>query len=75
MLSLFHDLFPTVLHLDAASSDTWSIISQLIEQEVDDATSRLSDAIVGFEPSKEEDAKMRQHLAKYGRGIVENYGM
>ena len=62
---------PTVSHLDAASSDTWSIISQLMEQEVDDATSRLSDAIVGFEPSKEEEGKMRQHLAKYGRGIVE----
>ncbi|KAG0557068.1 hypothetical protein KC19_11G100400 [Ceratodon purpureus] len=62
---------PTASLLDAAAPDTWSAISQLMEQEVDDATSRLSDAIVGFEPSKEEEAKIRQHLSKYGRGVVE----
>lgn len=62
---------PTASLLDAAAPDTWSAISQLMEQEVDTATSRLSDAIVGFEPSKEEEAKIRQHLSRYGRGIVE----
>lgn len=62
---------PTASLLDAAAPDTWSAISRLMEAEVKDATSRLSDAIVGFEPSKEEETKMRDFLSKFGRGVVE----
>lgn len=62
---------PTASLLDAAAPDTWSEISRLMENEVQDAIHRFSGAIVGFEPSKEEEAKMRESLAKYGRGVVE----
>jgi hypothetical protein len=62
---------PTASLLDAAAPDTWSLISNLMEKEVQDTISRFSEAIVSFEPSEEEEAKLRDSLSKYGRAVVE----
>lgn len=62
---------PTASLLDAAAPDTWSLISNLMEKEVQDAISRFSEAIVSFEPTKEEEAKLRDSLSKHGRAVVE----
>ena len=62
---------PTASLLDAATPDTWPAISRLLEQEVEAATLRLSEAISGYKPSKEEQASMLNSLARHGRNIVE----
>jgi hypothetical protein len=62
---------PTASLLDAATPDTWPAIGRLLEQEVEAATSRLSEAISGYKPSKEEQASMLSSLARHGRNIVE----
>lgn len=62
---------PTASLLDAAAPDTWSLISNLMEKEVQDVISRFSEAIVSFEPTKEEEAKLRDSLSKHGRAVVE----
>lgn len=62
---------PTASLLDAATPDTWPAISRLLEQEVEAATLRLSEAISGYKPSKEEQASMLSSLARHGRNIVE----
>lgn len=65
---------PTASLLDAATPDTWPAISRLLELEVGAATLRLSEAISGYEPSEEEQARMFGSLARHGRNIVEKKG-
>lgn len=62
---------PTASLLDAATPDTWPAISRLLVQEVEIATVKLSEAIAGYELSKEEQASMLSSLARHGQNVVQ----
>ena len=57
--------------MDAATPDTWPAISRLLEQEVKIATVKLTEAIAGYEPSKEEQTRMLSSLERHGQNVVE----
>jgi hypothetical protein len=56
--------------LDAATPDTWPAISRLLEQEVEIAKLKFTEAIAGYEPSKEEQVRMLSSLETHGRNVV-----